>query len=104
MTNPIIRDQEALRTDEWTINMGPHHPSCHGVLRLELTTDGEIVSNARPTLGYLHRGMEKIAERNSWAQFMPFTDRIDYLAGMNCNCTYAWAVEKLAKIEIPERA
>jgi NADH-quinone oxidoreductase subunit D len=102
MTEPIRT--EALRTDEWTVNMGPHHPSCHGVLRLELTTDGEIVSKARPTLGYLHRGLEKIAERNTWGSFMPFTDRLDYLAGMNCNCAYAWAVEKLAGIEIPERA
>ncbi len=102
MTEPISK--EALRTDEWTINMGPHHPSTHGVLRLELTTDGEIVSKARPTLGYLHRGLEKIGERVAWAQFMPFTDRLDYLAGMNCNCAYAWAVEKLAGIEVPERA
>ena len=102
MTEPISK--EALRTDEWTINMGPHHPSTHGVLRLELTTDGEIVSKARPSLGYLHRGLEKIGERVAWAQFMPFTDRLDYLAGMNCNCAYAWAVEKLAGIEIPERA
>jgi len=101
MTTPI---KEALPTQEWTINMGPHHPSTHGVLRIELTTDGEIVSKARPSLGYLHRGMEKIGERVAWAQFMPFTDRIDYLAGMNCNCAYAWAVEKLAKIEVPERA
>ena len=102
MTEPIIK--EALNTEEWTINMGPHHPATHGVLRLELTTDGEIVSKARPTLGYLHRGLEKIAERLPWGSFMPFTDRLDYLAGMNCNCAYAWAVEKLAQIEVPERA
>jgi len=103
MTEPIVIN-EALNTEEWTINMGPHHPATHGVLRLELTTDGEIVSKARPTLGYLHRGLEKIAERLPWGSFMPFTDRLDYLAGMNCNCAYAWAVEKLAQIEVPERA
>ena len=95
---------EALPTQEMTINMGPQHPSTHGVLRVILRTDGEVVSNARPDIGYLHRGLEKIGERLTYAQFMPFTDRLDYLAGMNCNCAWAWAVEKLANIEVPERA
>ncbi len=95
---------EALRTEEMLINMGPQHPSTHGVLRVILRTDGEAIVNARPDIGYLHRGLEKIGERLTYAQFMPFTDRLDYLAAMNCNCAYAWAVEKLAGIEVPERA
>jgi NADH-quinone oxidoreductase subunit D len=95
---------EALHTEEMLINMGPQHPSTHGVLRVILRTDGEVVVNARPDVGYLHRGLEKIGERVTYAQFMPFTDRLDYLAAMNCNCAWAWAVEKLAGIEVPERA
>jgi NADH-quinone oxidoreductase subunit D len=94
----------ALPTQEMVINMGPQHPSTHGVLRVILRTDGEVVVNARPDVGYLHRGLEKIGERVTWGQFFPFTDRLDYLASMNCNCAYAWAVEKLAGIEVPERA
>ena len=100
MTTPA----EALHTQEMLINMGPQHPSTHGVLRVLLRTDGEVVVNARPDVGYLHRGLEKIGERVTYAQFMPFTDRLDYLAAMNCNCAWAWAVEKLAGIEAPERA
>jgi len=95
---------DALPTQEMTINMGPQHPSTHGVLRVILTTDGEVVTRAVPDMGYLHRGLEKIGERVTYAQYMPFTDRLDYLAAMNCNCAWAWAVEKLAKIEVPERA
>jgi NADH-quinone oxidoreductase subunit D len=94
----------ALPTQEMVINMGPQHPSTHGVLRVILRTDGEVVTNARPDVGYLHRGIEKIGERVQWGQFFPMTDRIDYLASMNCNMAYAWAVEKLAGIEVPERA
>ncbi|HZL97525.1 MAG TPA: NADH-quinone oxidoreductase subunit D, partial [Terriglobales bacterium] len=74
------------------------------VLRVILTTDGEVVTRAVPDMGYLHRGLEKIGERVTYAQYMPFTDRLDYLAAMNCNCAWAWTVEKLAKIEVPERA
>ncbi len=100
----MTRPAEALPTQEMLINMGPQHPSTHGVLRVLLRTDGEVVVNARPDVGYLHRALEKIGERVTYAQFMPFTDRLDYLASMNCNCAYAWAVEKLAGIEVPERA
>ncbi len=84
--------------------MGPQHPSTHGVLRVLLKTDGEVVIDASPDIGYLHRALEKIAERVSYPQFTPFTDRLDYLAAANCNCGYAWTVEKLAGIEVPERA
>lgn len=101
--NPTV-DQQALPTQEMLLNMGPQHPSTHGVLRVILRTDGEVVVNARPDVGYLHRGLEKIAERNTYSGFMPFTDRLDYLASMNCNAAYSWAVEKLAGIEVPERA
>ncbi len=86
------------------VNMGPQHPSTHGVLRLLLKTDGEIVEQATPHIGYLHRGLEKIAERVTYPQFTPFTDRLDYLASMNCNLAYALTVEKLLNIEIPRRA
>ena len=95
---------EALPTQEMLINMGPQHPSTHGVLRVILRTDGEVVVNAKPDVGYLHRALEKIGERVTYAQFMPFTDRLDYLAAMNCNAAWAWTVEKLAGIEVPERA
>ncbi len=95
---------EALPTQEMLINMGPQHPSTHGVLRVILRTDGEVVVHAAPDVGYLHRALEKIGERVTYAQFMPFTDRLDYLAAMNCNASWAWTVEKLAGIEVPERA
>ena len=74
---------------EWmTINMGPQHPSTHGVLYLELKVDGEIVMDCKPHLGYLHRGIEKIAENRAYTQFIPYTDRLDYLASMNNNFCY----------------
>ncbi len=93
-----------LRTEEMIINMGPQHPSTHGVIRFVLTTDGEVISKAVPDIGYLHRGLEKIAEKLSYHAFMPFTDRLDYLAAMNCNHGWALAVERLAQIEVPKRA
>lgn len=86
------------------VNMGPQHPSTHGVLRLLVKTDGEIVARVTPYVGYLHRALEKIAERVTYPQFTPFTDRLDYLASMNCNLAYALTVEKLLNIEIPRRA
>ena len=93
-----------LRTEEMVLNMGPQHPSTHGVLRLQLVTDGEIVSEAEPHIGYLHRCAEKIGENVNYQQFVPYTDRMDYLAGMNCNHAYAHAVERLMGLQVPERA
>lgn len=95
---------EVVVGEEMLINMGPQHPSTHGVLNKVLKTDGEIISEVFPQIGYLHRGLEKIAEKLNYHQFMPYTDRIDYLAAMNCNLAYAMAIEKLAAIEVPKRA
>ncbi len=92
------------RTEVYTLNMGPQHPSTHGVLRVILELDGETVVSATPELGYLHRGIEKLAESRTYAQIIPYTDRLDYLAAMNNNLGYCQAVEKLAAIEVPERA
>jgi NADH-quinone oxidoreductase subunit D len=93
-----------VRTDEMLINMGPQHPSTHGVLRLLLRTDGEVVNEVTPHIGYLHRCAEKIGENLSPVQWIPYTDRMDYLAAMNMNLGMALAVEKLIKMEVPEKA
>src|ERR1700675_1072816 len=93
-----------VRTDEMLVNMGPQHPSTHGVLPLVLRTDGEIVSEVVPHMGYLHRCAEKIGENVMPIQFIPYTDRMDYLAGMNMNMGYSLAVEKLCGMKIPEKA
>jgi NADH-quinone oxidoreductase subunit D len=93
-----------VRTDEMLVNMGPQHPSTHGVLRLVLRTDGEVISETTPHLGYLHRCAEKIGENVTPIQFIPYTDRMDYLAGMNMNLGYSMAVEKLCGMKIPEKA
>src|SRR5205814_2325785 len=93
-----------VRTDEMLVNMGPQHPSTHGVLRLVLTTDGEIISDCTPHLGYLHRCAEKVGENVTPIQFIPYTDRMDYLAAMNMNLGYSLAVEKLCGMKIPEKA
>ncbi len=95
---------DGISGGELVINFGPQHPSMHGVLRLIVKSDGEIVSEITPVIGYLHRGLEKIAEQLNYHQFMPYTDRLDYLASMNCNFAYAATVEKLAGIEVPKRA
>jgi NADH-quinone oxidoreductase subunit D len=84
--------------------MGPQHPSTHGVLRVILELDGETVVRATPELGYLHRGIEKLAESRTYGQFTPYTDRLDYLAAMGNNLGYCQTVEKLLGIEVPERA
>ena len=93
-----------VRTDEMLVNMGPQHPSTHGVLRLVLRTDGEIVSEVTPHIGYLHRCAAKIGENLTARQWIPYTDRMDYLAGMNMNLGWALTVEKLMKLDLPEKA
>jgi NADH-quinone oxidoreductase subunit D len=93
-----------VRTDEMLVNMGPQHPSTHGVLRLVLRTDGEVISEVTPHLGYLHRCAEKIGENVTPIQFIPYTDRMDYLSGMNMNLGYSMAVEKLCGMKIPPKA
>ncbi len=93
-----------VRTDEMLVNMGPQHPSTHGVLRLMLRTDGEVISEVTPHLGYLHRCAEKIGENVTPIQFIPYTDRMDYLAGMNMNLGFSLAVEKLCALKVPEKA
>src|SRR5471032_690392 len=92
-----------FETEKMSLSMGPSHPSTHGVLRLQLELDGEIVTKADPVIGYLHRGDEKIAENMTYNQFVPYTDRLDYLAPLANNMAYAIAVEKLAKLEVPAR-
>jgi NADH-quinone oxidoreductase subunit D len=91
-------------TEKMTLNMGPQHPSTHGVLRLVLELDGEIITKITPHVGYLHRGVEKLSEHRTYHQVLPLTDRLDYLAPMSNNLGYILAVEKLLDIQIPERA
>jgi NADH-quinone oxidoreductase subunit D len=87
-----------------TINMGPQHPSTHGVLRLLVELDGEVVHSCRPVIGYLHRGLEKMFEARPYRQCIPFTDRLDYLASLNNNLAISQAVERVGNITVPERA
>lgn len=93
-----------LDTQSLVVNLGPHHPSTHGVFRMLARVDGETILALEPEMGYLHRNHEKIGERNSWLMNMPYTDRLDYLNSMSNNLGLALAVEKLANIEVPERA
>jgi NADH-quinone oxidoreductase subunit D len=97
-----INESEILG-EKLTINMGPSHPATHGVLRIVLELDGEIITKATPDIGYLHRGDEKIAENMQYNQFVPYTDRLDYLAPLSNNVAYALAVEKLLGWELPPR-
>lgn len=99
----VLEAEFDVRTDEILVNMGPQHPSTHGVLRLVLRTDGEVVLEVIPHIGYLHRCAEKIGENVTPRQWIPYTDRMDYLAGMNMNLGFALAVEKLLQIEVPEK-
>ncbi len=94
----------SFKTEEFLLNLGPQHPSTHGVFRIVLSLDGETVVKAVPVPGYLHRGIEKLAEARTYTQVIPYTDRLDYLAGMLMNWGYVHAVEKLMALEIPERA
>jgi NADH-quinone oxidoreductase subunit D len=93
-----------LKTETFTLNMGPQHPSTHGVLQVVLELDGETVVQAIPNMGYLHRGIEKLAESRTYAQFIPYTDRLDYVSSMGNNLGYCQTVEKMMGITIPERA
>ncbi len=89
---------------QMTLSMGPQHPSTHGVLRLELHLDGELVVKTTPDIGYLHTGMEKLFEYKKYQQGIVITDRMDYLNPLGNNLVYVMAAEKLLQIEIPERA
>jgi NADH-quinone oxidoreductase subunit D len=98
-----IDDIRDVRTDELVVNMGPQHPATHGVLRVVVKTDGEVVMDLVPHVGNLHRCKERIAENVRYAQFAPYLDRCDYLAAMNSELCYALAIEKLMGTEVPER-
>jgi NADH-quinone oxidoreductase subunit D len=93
-----------FRTEEMDINMGPQHPSTHGVLRLKLTLEGEVISDIRPVIGYLHRGVEKLCEHRTYPMIEPLTDRLDYVAAISENLGYCGAVEKLMGVQVPPRA
>ncbi|MEZ4735269.1 MAG: NADH-quinone oxidoreductase subunit C [Caldilineaceae bacterium] len=101
---PHHDEDGTLDTESIVVNLGPHHPSTHGVFRMLARVEGETILALEPEMGYLHRNHEKIGERNTWLMNMPFTDRLDYINSMSNNLAYALAVEKLAGIEVPERA
>jgi NADH-quinone oxidoreductase subunit D len=93
----------ALQAEPFVLNIGPQHPSTHGVFRVKVTVDGERILDAEMVMGYLHRSMEKLAEERTYTQNIPFTDRTDYLSSMSNNLGYCLAVEKLAGIDVPDR-
>lgn len=99
-----LKDETGLETDHVIVNMGPQHPSTHGVFRVAVMLDGETIVSLKPVVGYLHRNHEKIGERNTFLMNMPYTDRLDYLSSMSNNFGYALAVEKLMNIKPTERA
>lgn len=93
-----------IRTEELLLNVGPQHPSTHGVFRIIVKLDGEVITEATPVMGYLHRGTEKLAENLNFTQIIPYTDRMDYVSAMTNNYVLCHAVEKMMGLEIPERA
>lgn len=97
-------DPNSLDTQTMQINIGPQHPSTHGVFRMDVTLDGETIVRLKPVMGYLHRNHEQIAENMSYTATMPYTDRLDYFNSMSNNFGYSLAIEKLAGIDVPERA
>ena len=101
---PVQVSDTKIRTEEMLLNMGPQHPSTHGVFRVVVRTDGELVLETQSHVGYLHRCFEKCAEGNNYLQVVPYTDRMDYLCAIMNNLGYAQTVEKLAGITVPERA
>lgn len=94
----------ALRTEELLLNVGPQHPSTHGVFRVVVKLDGEVIKEAIPVMGYLHRGTEKLAENLNYTQIIPYTDRLDYVSAMTNNYVFVNAVEQMMQLEIPEKA
>ncbi len=98
-----VQREDGLATEEMTLNMGPQHPSTHGVLRFVVKADGEIMRMALPDVGYLHRSIEKISEKVGYHGFMPYTDRVDYVSAMQCNQGWAMVCERAAGIEVPRR-
>src|SRR5215204_6506273 len=92
-----------IRRETMTVNMGPQHPSTHGVFRLVLEIDGEVVVSATPTIGYLHTGIEKTTEQKKWQQVIPLMERMDYLGAQSNSYGYALSVEKLLGLEMPDR-
>lgn len=97
-------DPDGLPVEELVVNLGPSHPSTHGVGRVVVHLDGDVVVKADPVIGYLHRGIEKMAESRTYLQVVPLTDRLDYVGSMYANWSYCRAVERLAGIRVPERA
>jgi NADH-quinone oxidoreductase subunit D len=104
MERPPVTMSSRLEGELLEVSMGPQHPSTHGVFRMNVTLDGEIVRKLKPVFGYLHRNHEQIGEHTSYLGSMPYTDRLDYFCSMTNNWAYALSVEKLADIEVPERA
>jgi NADH:ubiquinone oxidoreductase subunit D len=102
-SEPTGSNGRSLETDYLVVNLGPQHPSTHGVFRMVVTLDGETIVDLQPVMGYLHRNHEKIGERNTYIMNMPYTDRLDYICSMGNNFGYALAVEKLMGIKPPER-
>ncbi|MCE1255791.1 MAG: NADH-quinone oxidoreductase subunit C, partial [Anaerolineae bacterium] len=100
----VHKSEKGLKTERIIVNLGPQHPSTHGVFRMVVVLDGETIVDLKPVMGYLHRNHEKIGERNTYIQNMPFTDRLDYISSMSNNFGYALAVEKLMGIKPTERA